>query len=327
MKTPNFWYSSNPALETILSPLSSLYQNIQEWSFARRAPQSIDVPVISVGNMTAGGSGKTPTAIAISQLIQSENLFLNPFFVTRGYGGYITKPELIDDQTPVLASGDEAKLLAIHAKTIVARNRLEGAIYARDVGADVIILDDGLQNRHLKADLSLCVIDGAYGIGNGKLIPAGPLRESKESAIARTHGVILIGEDKTDVIKTLPHNIPVFRMTLVPDFLSIQKHTTYVAFCGLGIPQKFYKTLSDADINILETQDYADHHQYSALDIEQLITRAKSLSARLITTEKDFVKIKSVYDDTSIIDVVPVSLEFNEAEKFIAFLKERLPLS
>jgi tetraacyldisaccharide 4'-kinase len=325
MKTPSFWYQNGTVFEKLLSPLSTLYNSAQAFRRVHAIPQKIDIPVISIGNLTAGGSGKTPTAIAISKLVQSSQLFLNPHFVTRGYGGMIIKPELINDQTPVTHCGDEAILLQQHAKTIVARNRFRGARYARDIGADLIIMDDGLQNRHLKSDLSFCIIDGTHGFGNGQLIPAGPLREPIKSALKRIHAIIMIGDDKTGALNNFPLSLPVFRARVTPNTSQIKPNTNYIAFCGLGLPQKFYQTLSDINVPVVGTHDFADHHDYTDHDIETLIHLATKSSARLITTEKDFVKIKSVYNDTSLIDILPISLSFDDTSSLISFIQKAFP--
>lgn len=328
MKTPSFWYQSSSLWQTLLSPLSAIYQTAQTISSAHRNRQSAPIPVISIGNVTAGGSGKTPVAIAIAHLLRQHNLFMNPFFVTRGYGGTIKKPELISEKTSPSLSGDEAQILCRHAKTIVARNRYEGAVYAHDVGADIVILDDGLQNRYVNPNLSFCVVDGIYGFGNEQLIPAGPLREPIAQAISRIHAMIRIGPDRANIAKHLPSTLPVFSARFEADTSHINLTSSpYIAFCGLGLPQKFYQTLSDLHANIISTHDFADHVHYKYEDIDHLVRLAQKHSVRLITTEKDFVKIKHVYDDVSLIDVLPVSIKFDDDQKVIEFIQGALPLT
>ncbi len=303
IKTPKFWYL-NPVnlreknrvdyiLTCALKPFSLLYQlgHFAKLSFTRTHKSPI--PVICVGNVTTGGSGKTPVCISLNSLIKKYDLFSNPCFLTRGYGGNDPGPRRIKDHDTALTVGDEPLLLASHSNTIVSVNRHYGAKKAHDLGSDLIIMDDGLQNLSLRKDLSFLVIDGTLGLGNRQTLPAGPLREPFTMALKRSDAIIIIGED-TYGIKSLIHtNIPIFKARISPDEQTnpISKDISYIAFAGLGTPEKFFNTLRADGFNLTDTIEFADHHLYSDDDIKRLLEMAASSKSRLITTEKDYVRL------------------------------------
>ncbi|HRK97898.1 MAG TPA: tetraacyldisaccharide 4'-kinase [Alphaproteobacteria bacterium] len=325
MKTPSFWYQkTNSVLSTVLDPLSLVYQALSNRHKARSTPRKSSIPVLCIGNIVAGGSGKTPVAIALFQLIQSHQLFLSPAFLTRGYLGKIAGPERVDLSHDPVMWGDEALLLAKYAPTIVSKDRWAGAEYAKDTGADVIILDDGLQNYSLQKDLSFCVIDGYMGFGNGKIMPAGPLRQNLENGFSGVDAVILIGEDLSESKSCIPAHLPVFTAKLAARNLSdLPVQVPYLGFCGLGTPEKFKKTLLDCGLNIIRFESFADHHAYTMDDMTRLIHLALDENARLITTEKDFVRLPDFYQK-SMIDTLLVDIQFDAPEQMVQFMKDRL---
>ena len=323
MKTPSFWYQSAAWSSKILTPASYLYNTARRKNF-NATQKSIACPVLSVGNVTAGGTGKTPICIMLVNLIKQAQIALTPYIITRGHGGLIKDAELIIDTTPAYLAGDEALLLTPHAPTIVSKNRFKGAEYALNLGADMIILDDGLQNKNLKPTLSFCVIDGQHGFGNRKLIPAGPLREPLSEASKRIDAFIIIGNDEQNVRSSLPVTHPCFTARLIAHTDNINKDLNYIGFCGIGLPQKFFKTLEDHNINIIDSEIFADHYPYTQMDIIRLINKAKDNNAHLITTTKDFIKIKSLIDDTSLFKTLPISIEPDDRSALIDFIKMRL---
>lgn len=306
MKTPRFWQSHN-AISRLLAPLSGVYA-LGAWADRRlTTPQQGPLPVIAIGNVTAGGAGKTPTTLALIPLLRA--LGHTPHILTRGYGGASLTAHRVSEHDDWHKVGDEALLLTKSAPTWVGSNRLASAHAAAAQGATILVCDDALQHHALRKDLTLLVIDGTYGIGNGKLLPAGPLREPLAHAAKRCDAAILIGEDAQHLCDQL--SIPVISATLTPTtdnaFLS---ESTWLAFAGIGRPEKFFTTLRAYGATIAATESFADHHVYSEQDVTRLIMRAEKLGAQLITTEKDAVKIPAVYADS--IRVLPVTLRFNQ---------------
>lgn len=302
MKTPNFWYGENEHAPLWLLPLSWLY-GLGRWTHKTLTRSyKPKAKVLCIGNIVAGGSGKTPSALSIMDIIKKEKLAEAPFFLTRGYGG------------------DEDQILSKHALTIVNANRKAGAIEAQERGADLILLDDGFQNPSLHKDISIVVIDGSMGFGNRALLPAGPLREPIAGGLKRADGFILIGEDLRDIEPSLPDK-PLFRAHFKPT-AKIDKKAKYIAFAGLGYPQKFFNTLRDlVGEHLLETVSFPDHHPYTKNDLQALRDKALELGATLITTEKDAARLSETDDD---IEVLPVEMEWQDKGALTAFLKERL---
>lgn len=318
MKTPRFWRDTN-LLSLALTPLSWLY-GLGAWADrAFTTPRRAALPVISIGNATAGGAGKTPTALALAPLI--EELGATPHFISRGYGGAVHEARRVTADDDWQQVGDEALLLARTAPTWVGPSRLASIAAAAQAGATLAICDDAHQHHALAKTLSLLVIDGPYGIGNGRLLPAGPLREPFAAAIARSDAAILIGEDTDRLAPSL--GIPVFHATLEPSGDTAALHgTPWLAFAGTGRPEKFFESLARLGLNLAATRAFADHHPYSAADIAGLKQQAAALGAGLITTEKDIVKLSP--QQASGIAVLPVTLTFREPQAIRAFLRSKL---
>ncbi|MGE5766800.1 MAG: tetraacyldisaccharide 4'-kinase, partial [Bacteroidota bacterium] len=215
MRTPEFWHSENTAAR-LLAPLGLAWQAA---GAARRAfvrPWRAPVPVICVGNLVAGGAGKTPVVLSLLTLLRARGL--RPAALTRGYGGSAAGPLLVDPARHDAATvGDEALLLAATGPTWLARDRVDGAREAVEEGAEVLVMDDGFQNPGLKKDLSLLVVDAGYGFGNGRVMPAGPLRETPAAGFARADAVVIVGGgDVAGIVARLPHGLPVLRARLEP---------------------------------------------------------------------------------------------------------------
>jgi tetraacyldisaccharide 4'-kinase len=323
---PKFWYENDGIFSTVLSPIASLYQIIHRIIQASNIPKQVNTPVICVGNLNIGGMGKTPTCISLFNILKNDSGYLSPMFLTRGYGGSVTEPERVNETGSARTWGDEPLLLAKHAPTIVTRNRYDGAKLAQKNNADIIIMDDGLQNNKLKKDISFMVINGAYGFGNKKTIPAGPLREPIDTGTNKVDAFILIGEDMHSTLSTLPENKPIFSGKIsVSNKKTIKKNVKYIGFCGIAHPEKFKKTLESNNADIVDFISFPDHHQFSKGDLKKLISLAKKKDATLITTEKDHVRIsdQSIKDQ---IQVLPITLSFSNAEKnrIRLFIEKRL---
>ncbi|MBP5698954.1 MAG: tetraacyldisaccharide 4'-kinase [Alphaproteobacteria bacterium] len=286
MKTPKFWQKNN-FWSCVLAPFSVVYGFATQWRIRRAKPYHSSAKVICIGNITAGGVGKTPVAIAMAEKYMAEGKKV--FFVTRGYKGKLKNIVVDTAKHSAAETGDEARLLANTAPTIIAPNRAIGAKMAEKLGAEIIVMDDGFQNPTLYKDESWLVFDGTVGIGNGRIIPAGPLRETLANGEKRANYVLIMGEDKTGLAKLC--RLPVYYGKLQAEPLTLENKKV-VAFAGIGHPEKFYQTLREQGFEVVQTRDFADHYAYQTADIEALAAEASSLGAVLITTEKDFVKLK-----------------------------------
>lgn len=327
LKTPKFWYrephTHTPLLEKILTPISELYKVVHRINTHYQQTKTVKIPVICIGNITAGGSGKTPTIIALHKLIIKHGLFKSPYFLSRGYGGSESLTRRIEAHEDASIVGDEPLLLASHSNTIISVNRHDGASLIYDLGSDCVLMDDGFQNQTLHKDLSILVIDGKIGLGNRKIIPAGPLREPISCALKRADAIIIIGKDKTDVSLIIPKHIPIFNASIkVSDTSVIDQKQRYIAFAGIAHPQKFFDTLSTYNMNVIGFHEFADHHPYSKKDLLNLQNQAKQESSRLITTEKDYQRISA--DVIHDIDVLPIEISWDDEESICAFLKNNL---
>ncbi len=285
MKAPSFWSTRGLAAQA-LRPFS-LVTRIATARRVRRQGVAMGIKTICVGNAGVGGAGKTMVVLDILARLPG-----HPYALTRGYGGQLAGPVQVDralyDARDV---GDEAMLLAARAPTIVARDRAAGARLALAEGASAIVMDDGLQNPSVNKTLSLLVIDGGYGFGNGYLLPAGPLREPVAAAAARCHAAVLIGEDETGALALLPPSLPVHRAELLPQCTESLSRRPVIAFAGIGRPEKFFRSVLSLGAELVDTHAFPDHHVYSARDITSLLGQTSATGAKLVTTAKDFVKL------------------------------------
>lgn len=296
MRAPDFWQRGG-ALAALLAPAGCLYALGGRWRRAMTTPQSAAMPVICVGNVTAGGAGKTPVVLALkAHLARRPGLAGQVHAVTRGYGGELAGPVKVDPLVhDAWKVGDEPLLLAKAMPTWVARDRVAGAAAAVAGGARLLLLDDGLQNPALAKDLSFLVIDGGAGFGNGGVIPAGPLREPLADAVARSDAAIIVGEDRQDAarrVAALRPDLQILRASLAPVASSAAalKGKPLVAFAGIGRPEKFFESLRALGCDVRATRSFADHHPYQPEDAEALAALAASHGAALVTTAKDAVR-------------------------------------
>lgn len=306
MRAPEFWRTKG-GLARLLAPLGALYGLSVALKARRARPFDPEIPVICVGNLTAGGSGKTPIAIAIAEMLRARGQ--RPYFLTRGYGGTERGPALASRGHSAGQMGDEALLLARAAPTIVARDRAAGARLAKEKGATVLVMDDGHQNFTLRKTRSLVVVDAETGFGNGFQIPAGPLREPVVQGLARADAVILVGDGSPD-LKGFAG--PTLRARLATETESFGGKPVF-AFAGIGRPEKFLASLQQTGAEVIGSCFFADHHPYTEDDVVGL--KAVAGDTLLVTTEKDFVrlstaqrqgirvlKVSAVFDDKGEID-------------------------
>ena len=290
MRAPEFW-ASEGLLPTLLEPAARLYGAMAARRRRRARPWRAPVPIICIGNLVAGGAGKTPVARSVCARLQ--DMGHHTHLLSRGYGGREKGPLRVDPgRHGALDVGDEALLLAVTAPTWIARDRAAGARAAIEAGAQAIVLDDGFQNPALEKDLSLLVVDGGYGFGNDKLIPAGPLREPVDEGLARAQAVVLMGADTAKVAARIPSDLLVLRAHVRPSHGADEvRGKPVVAFAGIGRPEKFFDTLRDLDCELLGEHPFADHHRYRDHEILVLADKADKLQALLVTTAKDWARL------------------------------------
>jgi tetraacyldisaccharide 4'-kinase len=292
MREPAFWW--RPGGGALLAPLGALYGAVA-WRRMEAPSASAGVPVICLGNLTVGGAGKTPAALAVAHLLLEARQ--RPFFLSRGYGGRLAGPVRVDPSFHHAADvGDEPLMLARLAPTIVAHDRVAGAKAARLCGAGVIVMDDGFQNPSLKKDIAIVLVDGTRGIGNGRIIPAGPLRAPLEIQMKQARAIVVVGPADgaarvTDAANR--YGIAVFHARLEPDRNSLAAlgGRKVLAFAGIGNPDKFFATLAEAGVTVAERMSFPDHHRYTAAEASTLIGRADAAGLVLMTTEKDHVRL------------------------------------
>jgi tetraacyldisaccharide 4'-kinase len=323
VRAPVFWSASKPTVfARALQPVGAVYG----WATARRMAgggERAGAPVVCVGNFVAGGAGKTPAAMALARMLIADGRRVA--FLSRGYGGAErAEPVLVDpDAHGATDVGDEPLLLAKIAPCWVAADRVRSARLAVEAGANVLVVDDGLQNPSLAKDLALAVVDGETGFGNGLCIPAGPLRAPLAAQAAHVQGLIVIGGDgaAAAAIAASTPGKPLLRANLEPDALAAAPliGREVVAFAGIARPDKFYATLRRVGAQIVATRDFPDHHAFTRREIEALIEEAGRRGAILVTTEKDRVRLAPKFARTVV--TLPVTLRFETPKAVESMLR------
>jgi tetraacyldisaccharide 4'-kinase len=326
MREPAFWWREGSLASALLAPLATVYGAIARWRLARPGRRP-GIPVVCVGNLTVGGAGKTPTALTVAGMLAKAGE--RPVFLSRGYGGALAGPLLVDPARHRARDvGDEPLLLARTAPTIVARDRVKGAGIA--AGASVIIMDDGFHNPSLVKDFSLLVVDARRGIGNGRVIPAGPLRAPVDAQLSRAHALVMVGRSVPDCAiaeMARQRDIPVLRASLRADaaFIAALAGRRVLAFAGIGDPQKFFATLTEAGVAVAATRSFADHHRYTRREAAALCEQAERDGLALVTTEKDLARLSAEEQPLCArARALPVTLVFEDAAGFESLLLERL---
>ncbi|MGB1234705.1 MAG: tetraacyldisaccharide 4'-kinase [Planktomarina sp.] len=293
MRTPDFWSKPAGFLATTLRPLGAVYG----WGTARRVARAASYqatcPVICIGNINAGGTGKTPTTVALAERLQSRDK--KAVILSRGYGGTATEAMIVDpSQHTAGVVGDEPLFMAGFTSVIVAKDRVEGAKLAQTLAPDVILMDDGFQSPALHKDLSIVVVDALRGFGNGLCIPAGPLREPAKQGLKRADFLLSLGELPAQDAFAAQHDFTIPHLTgaLIPLSTGMPwAGLPAYAFAGIGHPEKFFNTLRAAGVDLRGTQALADHEPISAAMLERLRRAAIEQGAQLVTTEKDAARL------------------------------------
>jgi tetraacyldisaccharide 4'-kinase len=328
ISSPSFWYGSKTvpehALEIALAPLGWIYGYVAKKRFDLYFPVPMSKPVVCVGNIVAGGAGKTPVALSLATLLQDKGY--NPHLLIRGYGGTEAGPlQVSPGRDTAYDVGDEALLLVDKAPTWVSTNRALGAQAAMDTGANIVVMDDGFQNPVIYKDFSLVVVDGTVGFGNKKSMPAGPLREPLKFGLSRADAAVIIGEDKTgaaDLIRRFA-DIPVLQADLVPDTdnPAVRDKKVY-AFAGIGRPQKFKETLEASGAQVEEWMEFPDHFPYDDEDLREIIAKAAAENALLVTTAKDHVRLPKGFGEK--IGKFSVHLVWKNPDEIVTLIEQSL---
>ncbi|MCC6788381.1 MAG: tetraacyldisaccharide 4'-kinase [Hyphomonadaceae bacterium] len=322
MRPPEFWKTevegrdAAVVLKALLTPVSWAYAAIaahrQRTTISRHAP----VPVVCIGNFTVGGAGKTP----ISRAIRAK-LGQHAHTLSRGYGGRAIGPLRVTPDMEAIEVGDEPLLHARDGAAWVSRDRFAGALAAAQAGAHVIVMDDGFQNPALAKDLCIVAVDPAYGVGNGQVFPAGPLRERLTDGLARADAIVMLHNTWSADTPEQPGWLASFRKPVLHAALSPAGEAppgALVAFAGLARPEKFFDTLEAVGADVADVVPYPDHHPYTEDDLNWLVQMADERGARLITTEKDAARLSPAWRER--VAVLPVAARFADEAALDALL-------
>jgi len=320
MQPPRFW--NNPPKRPgiwayLLSPLSMIWRAKTATRLSKGPRHKLDIPVIAVGNINLGGTGKTPSVIALVQMLQ--DMGRNPAVVSRGYGGQIQGPHQVDPNRDEAGdTGDEPLLIAAFAAVWVSKDRVAGARAAHAQGHDCVILDDALQNPDLSHDLTITVVDAKAGFGNGRVCPSGPLREPVETGLSRSDLVLSVGtaHQMDQLTQDWPalRARPLIRAVLAPletgfDWAGMRVY----AFAGIGRPAKFFQSLKQAGANLIVTRAFGDHAPYNPALLKRMQAEAWAQDCNLVTTEKDAVRLPQ--DMRHEVLTFPVRIQFEDETK------------
>jgi tetraacyldisaccharide 4'-kinase len=329
MREPPFWWRQSGPAAAMLAPFAAIYGAVAARRLAQPGAKA-GVPGVCIGNPTVGGAGKTPAALTVARMLAADGE--TPVFLTRGYGGRLAGPVRVDTlQHSAADVGDEPLLLARAYATIVARDRVQGAQAAVAAGASVIVMDDGFQNPSLAKDFSVLVVDAKRGVGNRRVIPAGPLRAPLATQLERAQALIVVGEgDSTGVMdEARKRALPVFGARLAPDaaFIASLAGKRVLAFAGIGDPEKFFATLRAGGVTVAAARGFDDHHRYTRADAQALCAEAERAGLGLVTTEKDLARMQGDDDVASLATqsrALPVMLVFDDDAGFRSLLREQI---
>jgi tetraacyldisaccharide 4'-kinase len=324
-EAPPFWWDSPDWRAYALYPLSRVYGFVATRRMVNARRERLDVPVLCVGNFTVGGTGKTPVAIALAK--QAKKMHLTPGFLSRGYGGNVHEPHVVDRKRDSARQvGDEPLLLSDHALTATTPNRVAGAKLLLGRGCDFLIMDDGFQSAQLHMDYALVVVDGRFGVGNGQVLPAGPLRAPLIDQVRFATGIVRMGDDKAGeavVRQAARAGRPIFEAWLRPRAADKFAGRRFLAFAGIGHPEKFFDTVTQAGGEVAMSRSFPDHHFYTNDELRELARTAEEAGLELITTAKDLVRLRNsiapaeMVDKLNVLEIDAVFENANAAKRII----------
>ena len=318
INTPRFWRKKN-FFSFILTPFSIIYfLGIKIYEFFSKE-KDIGIPVICVGNLVAGGSGKTPITIELRKLLNKEKSKI--FVLTRGYKGKLNGPMMVSKNSKYIDVSDEAIIHAKHGLTCMAKDKKKGADFCKKGGADLIIMDDGLQSKDIKKKFKILVVDAEYGFGNELILPAGPLRHLVGYTIKRCDVILVIRENDVENLIKIKNQKNIFYAEKKIKLKKL-KYKNVLAFSGLGNNESFINKLQNLNINLKITKRFPDHHKYSESEVSKIIKIAREQKLSIVCTEKDYVKIPSKYK--KYINVAYLEIKIFSSKKLIHLIKEKL---
>ena len=329
IKTPKFWFKNkkeiNPLFFT-LKPFSKIWEFVTKFRLINGLWEKMPIPVICIGNITVGGSGKTPVTMALQLLLK--DMGIRACVVSRGYGGKNKYPHYVTKNDTFCKVGDEPIILSKKGVVIVSKVKKDGIVKAFKDGFDLVLLDDGYQNSNIFKDLSLVVVDSEILFGNEFIFPLGPLREPIKSGLSRADAIVLVGNNykingnKIENLRT-KYKTPVLEGCINKKKIPKQnKNKKVLAFCGIAFPDKFFKTLKDMGYEVVKTKVFPDHYPYTLKDIIKLKSYAKNYELKLITTEKDLVRIPKRFHE--FIDIIEIEFQFKDSMKIKRMIKNLL---
>ena len=320
MKQPQFWFLEHSIRSKLLAPLALIWQT-QTRKRVKRLGHKLSIPVICVGNINLGGTGKTPTAIYLIENLTAKGL--KPYLVMLGYKGSHIEATLVTDAHTAKEVGDEAILMSSFAPVIVSKNRAEGGKLAQKLGADIVVMDDGFQNPSLAKDYSIVVVDSDIGFGNGLVCPSGPLRETLDDAKKRADAYLLIGEGRKrdELLNQIGHGSVIVEADLAPIEMGMNwQDKPVVAFAGIGRPEKFFNTLKGLGVDMVASHEFDDHQEISLTIMQRMEKEAWEKQAQLVTTEKDAARLPSYWQ--GLVLSLPVRLRIKNGDLLSDILKK-----
>jgi tetraacyldisaccharide 4'-kinase len=330
MREPGFWYRPASWKSHMLRPLAELYGAVAARRLKRKGLNA-GIPVLCVGNYHGGGAGKTPTVLALADLLRE--LGETPVVLSRGYRGKLRGPVRVDAfRHGAEDVGDEPLMMSQRVNVVVARDRVDGVALAKSLAATVILMDDGFQNPAVAKDASLIVIDSVRGIGNASVMPAGPLRAPLAAQIECTDALVVIGEGNAaaGVAGVIAgQGKPVLSAHFRPDQSSLAalRGKRALAFAGIGDPARFFATLRTSGVGVARTRSFPDHHPLTAHDAASLVAEATSDGLTLVTTEKDLARLRNadgLPQWARAIVPFKVTLQFDDEAALRSFINTRL---